>query len=432
MSNNIVLYFQEASKERIDSWNQLILELNSIFDSVTCVLSPNVSDDASILFSDYSVTRRERNIKHLFLSKGGVDIDNDFPEFLFLTKHPEILKNIRLFRYVPRLLLAPVLKIIISKKISFIQDVILKSQATHLMVMEPKNFLYSASVVALELMCKRNNVSFNFVHGSFFINNIRVFDNLNRHEKFLYDLYKKTELTRAQAIKVEGFMEKYKKFLFYELSAHLTKMRFNANRLKYSDLYSEPYILFLDSKPGNYRTFYVNPDWRQSNVVNFVKYIPSHYKLVYKVHPKGINKSLIRKLKKRKVRVVNNSYDSYDLISGARLVLTNVSHSFVDAMILGKKVVILGDFNYLFAYDEGPFIRAASLEYLGEHIHAILAQKADISGVKKLFHLIIDSIKDDYFDFDKTVERFNCTGKLFDDRKMISMIVDYYNQILIG
>ncbi len=431
-NSNIVLYFYSVSERNIKHWNQLIYELSFIFDNVICVISSDAR--SSQLFSNRATIVNEGEIS--FFARGkyevqDVDIFKDSSELDDLIKHPEFSNRLRILRFIPHVLSRLIIRRIILKKIFFFKKILVNYQATHLMIMEPKNFLYSTSVVLLELLCKEYEVAFNFIHGSFFINNIKIFNNLNRHEEELYTKYKKIQLTKQNINQVDNFRAKYKRFIFKELTSYLIGKGENTDKKIYSDENTKPYILFLDSKPGNYRSHYVNPGWKHTDILQALKYIPDQYDFVYKVHPKGKKKSLIKTLEKNQVKIIDNDYDNLSLISGASIIITNVSHSFIDAMLLDKKVAILGEYNYLFSYEDGPFIKIPDMEFFGKNFNKIINERTDTNGIKKLFYLINQSIDDDYFDLERTIDRFENKKTFFDGTKSVQMIVDYYkNQLL--
>jgi len=395
-------------------------------------MSPDVRK--SQLFSNRATIVNEGEINFFARRKyevQDVDIFKDSSELDDLIKHPEFRKFFRVLRFIPNALLRLIARRIIFKKIFFFKKILVNYQATHLMIMEPKNFLYSTSVILLELLCKKYEVAFNFIHGSFFINNIKIFNNLNRHEEELYTKYKKIQLTKQNIIQVDNFRIKYKKFLFKELTSYLIGAGENTDKKIYSDENTKPYVLFLDSKPGNYRSYYVNPSWRHTDILQALKYIPDQYDFVYKVHPKGKIKSLINSLEKHQVKIVDNDYDNLSLISDASIIITNVSHSFMDAMLLEKKVAILGEYNYLFSYEYGPFIKIPNMEFFGKNFNKIINERTDKNGIKKLFYLINQSIDDDYFDLERTIDRFKDGGVFFDSAKSVQMIVAYYKSQLL-
>jgi hypothetical protein len=431
-NSNIILYFYSVSERNIKHWNQLIYELSFIFDNVICVISSDVK--SSKLFSNRATIINEDETSFFARRKYEVqngDIFKDNSELYDLIKHPEFSRKFRILRFIPHSLSNLIIKRIILKKMFFFKKILVKYQATHLMIMEPKNFLYSTSVVLLELLCKKYEVAFNFIHGSFFINNIKIFNNLNRHEEELYVKYKSIQLTKQNINEVDVFIDKYKKFLFKELTSYLIGNGKTTNKKIYSEENTKPYILFMDSKPGNYRSHYVNPGWKPTDIVKALKYIPDQYDFVYKIHPKARNMRLIKALEKHQVKIITNDYDNFSLISRASIVITNVSHSFVDAMLLDKRVVILGKYNYLFSYEEGPFIKIPDMEFFGKKFNQIINERIDTNGIKKLFYLIHQSIDDGYFDLERTIERFNNNGIFFDCTKSVQMIVAYYKDQLL-
>jgi len=430
MKNNIVLYFYAVSKKKSDYWLRLVDELMNVFDGVICVFSPNVEDDIYNLFCGKAVVLKEPKNRFLLVGKTKSKYyDSKWLEGL--SRHPELSIEFRLLRIIPYAFIRPILKEIIANKISFLDKVLMDHKASHVMIMEPKNFLYSLSVIILEALCKKHKAQFNFIHGSFVVNNIRMFDNLNRHDKELFVKYRKVRLTKQEYYEANKFMNRYKSFLFKDLAEHLTKIKSGFKKKYFKDGCNKPYVLFLDSKPGNYRGYYVNPEWRQTDILKAIKLFPEQYDFVYKSHPKGKNKYFINSLKKHNIKIVDNSFDSYSLIKGADVVVTNVSHSFVDAMLLNKKVVIIGGYNYLFSYESGPFVRVPNLEFFGVHFNEIMNKKTDSNGVRKLFYLINESICDDYFDLDRTIDRFKASGVFFDDEKAVEMIVDFYSDQLL-
>ncbi len=91
----------------------------------------------------------------------------------------------------------------------------------------------------------------------------------------------------------------------------------------------------------------MNPTWTDAIIIKMLKYIPTGYDLVVKRHP-HVNKKSIRK---SNWIIVDYTYDNFDLLNNASLIITGVSHSFVDALLLYKNVAIIGDYNYLFSYN---------------------------------------------------------------------------------
>jgi len=420
-TRTLCLYFYSVSEKRIKEWKKLIYKLSPNFEKIICITT-NDDFKKEIEGSVYKVLS-EKKFFGFLKSSPAIDLEiyfNGHYKLENFSKHPEFKRNLRI---IPLFLRQFIIRRLIRSKVNFFENIILEYQVTNLMIMEPKNFLYSSSVISIESICKKNNVDFKFIHVAFLHNNLKMFDNLNRYDSELFKNLKGFNLDFKEENFINDFKKDYQDFLFRDF----LMMYYGINEVADTShvVTNQPYILWLANKPSNYRAHYVKPDFSDNEALALARKIPKGYKLVFKHHPKGYDKRLIKLLEDEGV-VVYKGFDNYNLINKAEFVICTASHSFVDALLLNKKVVLFGDYNFLFSYNNGPFIKLKDINQLLSNFEEIIKSDIDISEINKLFFMIISLIKDKALSLENLKATFERKQELFETSQSVETIVKYY------
>jgi len=427
---NLAVYFSNVRKQNTSDWISLHKQLLPIFDNVYFIFDSRGDAESFLQFKVNVVIKNSKLCKiHKKAKSEFLLFCNKYQSIKNLTNHPFFKRHNGSIKWLIKYFFSSNRNFYLVKIFSEWGFILRKNQITHVMVMEPRNFLYTPSVIILEKLCQANSVDFGFIHASFVLNNVKIFNNLKRYECDLFEKYRKVELDKQKRNVIGKFIEDYRSFHREVLYKYLYKG--NVPIYKYSKIYKRPYILWMTSKDNNYRSYYISPDWKMSDVVNRVaESIPDGFDLVVKSHPHG-NKKILKILKRANidtVKFIDNSYDSYDLIVNANAIITGASHSFSDALLYFKKLIILGSDNFVLSNENGPFLRINALNDL-KYVAKYIESEQDIDKVLKLFFVIHDSIVDEYFSIAKFKDRFEKRKVFFNNKKANQIIIDYYQSI---
>jgi len=320
---NLFLVFEEINTLKVSKWNKLIKDLNKE-SFKTSIFSKNKIPNLNIVSLNKKI-----GLKYLILFIFEITILKE-KKIEYLKNHPELKKGI--LKLVPTFIKYLYIKYLFIR----IEKILLKHLVTDILIMEPKDFLYSTFIIIVEFICKKHKINFNVIHASFLINNINFYNSLTRQDKDLEIIFK------------NNFKLKPSKKTFFELelikrfdhvSSHKNSGQidiplnfFNKNK----NLEKKIAVISL-SKESNYREFYFLENTKEFSLLKIIKILNNNnYNVIIRKHPKsGMSYSHILNVSTSKLSLFKLSN-----IIDIDLHISSSSHSFFDAISLNIPILI--------------------------------------------------------------------------------------------
>ena len=326
-NKNIFLAFESFDKDLEKKWKLLLHKLNKIFSTVDIITmkNSNINTNNYIIVNPniYKISFILKNLKNIF----------SFQEtkIFYLSDHPFYNNGFK--KLIPKWLI----KIHLICMYIFIESKLKKFRHVDVFIMEPKNFLYTPLIIILELICNKNNFSFNFIHWSYLLENIRVYDSLERKDEKLIHYFNTDSKPDYSNVNFSDYSKQVSSR--YERMMNKKKVDNDQNELALLKKLTNKKIAVISlSKPNNYREFYFIEKKNNFNLEAIINTLNQNgFDVILRKHPLS---STLPKIKS-KFFTFTGSFYNLDKLVDINLHLSTSSHSYFDAISLNIPIAIL-------------------------------------------------------------------------------------------